>query len=388
MHTNNAPKYILLWFVGFYLRLGALIVPPLIPRLEDELGFSAGQSALATSLPMLLIAIGALLGGWLVARLGIKTTLIIGLLVMAGGSSLRSVPVSFVFFVGATVLMGLGIALMQIGLPALTRAWLPDNIGRAAAVYTTGLLAGEWIAAGFTGLLVTHFLGDAWLLSFTVWVLPVPVLVAALLLRREMRELPRVEIGRPAGPVMPDWRDPLLWRVALIMASSGTLYFSGNIFLPPILAETGRLEILDLSLSALNGLQMVTCGLLIFYADRLVGRRMPFYALNVVALATIPGLLWAPGSAVVWVAALAGAVTSTILVLALALPAWIVPQEQVSRLSAGMLAIGYTLVFLVPVVGGWLTDLTGIRALAFLPAGLLALAALASISGIRRRDHS
>jgi len=381
-------KYALLFCIGIYLRLGALIVPPLIPRLEAVLGITTGQSALATSLPLLLLAFGALFGGWMVNRLGILNTLILGLLAMAMGSAFRSLPIEFFLFLFATVIMGIGIALMQVGLPSLTRVWLPDNIGRAAAVYTTGLLVGEWIAAGFTGPLVTHLLQDAWRLSFTFWVLPVPLIVLALLIYGDRHQLGAAEAAQPKTSLMPDWRDPMLWRVSIVMASSGILYFAGNIFLPPILVETNRVHMLDMTLSALNGVQIVFSVLLIFYADRLIGNRAPFYVLNSLALFTIPGLLWAPGYWVVFVAGVSGALTSAILVLALALPAWLVPPHQVSRLSSGMLFIGYCLVFSVPVVGGWLNDLTGLRALAFLPTVVVALIAMASVGGIERRTQS
>jgi len=206
-------KYTLLWCVGVYLRLGVLIVRPLTPRLEALLGFTAGQPAVATSLPLLLVAFGALLGGWLVSRLGILNILVAGLLVMSLGSALRSLPLDFALFISVTVIIGIGIAMMQVGLPSLTRVWLPNNIGRAAAVYTTGLLVGEWIAAGFTGPLVNHVLGEAWRLTFTVWVLPVPLIILALLVCGDRRFVFAAEAAHPRTSVMPDWTDPLLWRV-------------------------------------------------------------------------------------------------------------------------------------------------------------------------------
>lgn len=114
---NSSPwiKYLLLWFVGMYLRLGILIVPPLIPRLEIELGFTLGHSALATSLPLLMLSFGALFGGYLISRIGILKTLILGMAVMAIGSSLRSFPIEILLFLVVTVIMGIGFSLMQIG---------------------------------------------------------------------------------------------------------------------------------------------------------------------------------------------------------------------------------------------------------------------------------
>jgi len=383
---QQARKYLLLWCIGFFLRLGPLIVPPLIPRLEAEAGFSSSQSALATSLPMLLIGIGALAGGWLVRQFGVLGTLLAGLVVMAAGSALRSLPLSISFFMLVTLLMGIGIALMQTGLPALTRAWLPDNLGRAAAVYTSGLLFGEWVGAGFTGPLATLLLGEHWRLAFSAWMLPIPLLMIAVWVFGDRRQVKRLEGEQPPASALPPWDDPMLWRIALIMASSGVLYFAGNIFLPPILAESGRIHLLDATLSSLNGVQILVAFALIFHADKLVGKHWPFRVLITAALLTIPGMLYAPGFWIVVVAGVSGALTSAILILALALPAWAVPYHQVSRMSAGMLCIGYALVFLVPVAGGWLTDLTGVRALSFLPTLIASIAALGVLSGIRRHE--
>lgn len=385
MSIGELQKYVLLWCIGFYLRVGLLVVPPLIPRLESEAGFSSSQSALATSLPLLLLGVGALAGGWLIGRLGVLGALLTGLVVMMLASATRSLSFDPGFFLLVTLLMGVGIALMQTGLPALTRAWLPDNLGRAAAVYTFGLLFGEWLAAGYTGPISNMLPDSHWQLVFAAWMLPVPLLILAVLTLGEREALRRMESERPVSPIMPPWDDPLLWRIALVMASSGVLYFAGNIFLPPILAETDRIHLLDASLRALNGVQILAACVLIPVADRLLGKQQPFYFLITASLLTIPVMLLAPGAWIVVAAGVLGALTSAILILAFALPAWAVPAHQVSRFSAGMLCIGYTLVFLLPAIGGWLTDTTGVRHLSFLPIMIASLCALLALPGIKQR---
>jgi len=385
MSLGELQKYVLLWCIGFYLRVGLLVVPPLIPRLESEIGFNSGQSALATSLPLLLLGIGALAGGWLIGRLGVLGTLLTGLAVMMLASATRSLSFDPGFFLLVTLLMGVGIALMQTALPALTRAWLPDNLGRAAAVYTFGLLFGEWLAAGYTGPISNLLPDPHWHLVFVAWMLPVPLLILAILTLSEREALQRMESERPVSPMMPPWGDPLLWRIALVMASSGVLYFAGNIFLPPILAETGRIHLLDASLRALNGVQILAACVLIPVADRLLGKQQPFYFLITASLLTIPAMLFAPGAWILVAAGVLGALSSAILILALALPAWAVPSHEVSRFSSGMLCIGYTLVFLLPASGGWLTDATDLRSLSFLPIVIASLCALLALPGITQR---
>lgn len=382
MTNNNLPQYALLWFLGLYLRLTVLIVPPLSLQLREVLGFSAGEVATATTLPSLLIGGCALIAGWLIARFGSVRTVLAGLLIMAAGSALRSVPDGFVLFMLATVVMGAGIALMQVGMPMLTRAWVPERIGRASAVWANGLLVGELAGAGLTGPLVDYVLGDQWLLAFTVWVMPVP-LIALVLARRRHQDF--VAAPSAARVAKVSWGDPMLWRIATLMASAGALYYACNIFLPQVLAEAGRADLVHIGLASLNGTQLISSGLLMIYADRLLGQRWPLLATLGLTVAMVPAVLWLPGPGAVWAAGVFGFGVSALFVIVLALPAWLVPLHQVAPLAAGVVAVGNVLAFVVPTVGGWLTDLTGSIAAGFMPAVAISLLAMLASAGIKRR---
>jgi MFS transporter, CP family, cyanate transporter len=68
-------------------------------------------------------------------------------------------------------------------------------------------------------------------------------------------------------------------------------------------------------------------------------------------------------------AALIGFAAAFVLILTLALPPLLAPDD-VHRLSAGMFLVGYTVSFSVPLLGGAAWDATGIAAAAFLPVVL------------------
>ncbi|MBB3139646.1 MFS transporter [Halomonas organivorans] len=370
--------YGLLWSLGLYLRLTVLIVPPLIPQLKAGLGFSSGEVAIATSLPLVTLALGGLATGWMLARLGVKACLLGGLAIMALGSAMRSLPDAFLPFMLATILMGAGIAFMQAAMPVLAKLWAPQRIGRASAVYTNGLLVGELLAAGVTAPLAEAWLGDAWQWAFALWVLPVPLLMLALIVGA--RALPETGGGSTAARLMlPDVGDGRTWRLVALLGCAAALYFCGNVFLPPILESSDRLTLLAPSLTALNGAQMLSSALLIVWADRLMGRHRPLMVIAALALLTLPAMLWLPGAGVVWAAGVFGFFTSALFIFVLALPAWLVSVERLPRLMSGMLCFGYLLVFAITVVGGWLNDATGIVALAFLPTLAISLVAMAGM---------
>ncbi len=60
------------------------------------------------------------------------------------------------------------------------------------------------------------------------------------------------------------------------------------------------------------------------------------------------------------------------LISALALPPLMANPEHVHSLSAGMFAIGYTMSFVVPLIGGHVWDLTHRPAMAFIPVAVAA----------------
>ncbi|MBB3192255.1 CynX/NimT family MFS transporter [Halomonas cerina] len=370
--------YALLWCLGLYLRLTVLVVPPLIPQLKAVLAFTGGEVAIATSLPLVTLALGGLAAGWLLARVGVLPGMLLGLATMAGGSALRSLPEGFLAMMAATVVMGMGIAFMQAAMPVLAKLWAPGRIGRASAVYTNGLLVGELLAAGATGPLVAAWLGEQWQWAFALWVAPVPLLMLTLAVGS--RRLPATGRGSSSAElVLPALNDSRMWRLVTLLGAAAALYFTGNVFLPPLLEASGRLALLSPSLIALNGAQMLSSALLILYADRLMGRPRPLVAIIALALAALPLMLWLPGLHVVWAAGVFGFFTSALFIFVLALPAWLVRVEALPRLMGGVLFFGYLLVFAITVLGGWLSDLSGTVALAFLPTLLISLMAMASI---------
>lgn len=373
MNNDRLRQYALLWLLGLYLRLAVMIVPPLLLRLEDAFQWSTGQGALAVSLPSLLIGASALVSAWLIARVGVVTTIAWGIGIMALGSSLRSLPYGFTVFLLATVVMGFGIALMQIGMPVLAKLWSPTRIGRASAVYANGLLVGEVAAAALTGPILVRLLGEQWLWSFAVWMLPVPLIILALL-REERPALPPEPVSPTVASV--SWRMPLLWRIAILMATAGSLFYAGNIFLPQILAQIGQAHRVDAGLAILNGSQLISSIGLMVYADRLLGKIWPLLITITLGLLSIPALLWLPGNGVLWAAALLGIATSALFIFALSLPAWLMPLHLVAQMAAGVTVVSNLLTFILPTASGLINDRSGSVAVAFLPITLICLLAL------------
>src|SRR6185437_636139 len=87
--TRMLTALALLWLAGTALRFTILAVPPVIPLIHDDLHLNATQIGVLTGLPSMLLAVAAVPGSLLIARLGVTAALVIGLLLSAAAGALR-----------------------------------------------------------------------------------------------------------------------------------------------------------------------------------------------------------------------------------------------------------------------------------------------------------
>jgi MFS transporter, CP family, cyanate transporter len=384
---RDAFALLLLWLAGVCLRITALAIPPVIPLLHRDLNLSETEIGWLASLPPMLFALAAIPGAVLIARFGVVPALVVGLLFNALGSAGRAALPNAATLYAATIIMAGGISIMQPSLPPLVRAWFPQRIGFATAVYTNGLLVGETIAVALTIPLVLPLVNDSWRLSFVVW--SVPVLVTALLI---MACAPRPQANNgiaAAGRLWwPDWRRPLIWRLGAILGSVNSMYFVTNAFLPDFLTAAGRPDLISSALTAENFCQLPASLIMIGVAGRLVKQPWAYAVAGALSLLSLIGIMTAADAVwiVVWAGVL-GFVTTAILVLALALPSVLSAPDDVHRTSAGMFTISYSIAMVLSVTAGWLWDFTHTPIAAFVPVALCALLVIALASTANHPDH-
>ena len=359
-----------------------LAVPPVIPAIHRDLGLDEKGVSVLTGLPVLLLALAAIPGSLLIARLGARRALVAGLLAVAIGSAARGAGPSLAVLFTATLVMGAGVATSQPVFPTLTREWFPARIALATAVYSNGLLVGEMVPASLTGPLVAPALGGSWPLTFAAWSLPVLATVALVLLLTPHRPIRPDLSGRRWWP---DFRNPRIWRVGLVMGFASAAYFGTNAFLPDFVHAAGRPDLKDPSLTALNAAQIAASALVLALPDRLVGRRWPFVTVGGMLAASCLGITITTGAWIVVWAGVVGFAAALALILTLALPPLLAAEPDLPSFTAGVFLITYLSSFLGPLAGGVAWDATRAPAAAFLTlaAGGVLMAALA---GANRHD--
>jgi MFS transporter, CP family, cyanate transporter len=383
---QRATALLLLWLCGACLRLTVLATPPVVPLLHADLHLSETDIGWLSSLPPLLFAIAAVPGALLIARFGLVTAMVAGLLLNALGSAARAIIPDTPFLYASTIAMAAGVSIMQPALPPLVRTWFPSRIGFATAVYTNGLLIGEILAAALTIPLVLPLVDNSWRLNFVVW--SIPVLATALLVAVCA---PPADVANvlPGGGRRwwPDWRQPLIWRLGLILGSVNAIYFVANAYLPDYVIATGRPDLVSGALTAINVGQLPAAFLMLGFAGRLVKRPWAYAATAAISLLSLVGMTTMNGLWIVFWAGLLGGANAATLILALALPSVLSAPDDVHRTSAGMFTISYSLAMVLSVVGGWLWDVTHTPIAGFAPVALCCLLIIALASTVSRAGH-
>ncbi len=360
----------LLWLAGNGLRLTILAIPPVLALIILDLKLSGTEVGILNAIPVFLFAVVAIPGSLLIARVGAVPALIIGLLIAAAGSALRGLTSDTIVLYITTVVMAAGIAVMQPAMPPIVRQWVPRQIGFATAVYTNGLLFGE-IFPVLLAAVILPVVGGSWRASLVLW--SIPLVVIALVIFWFQPGGKSAPVSRPRQ-WMPDWRDPLLWKLGLMMSSSNQLYFCSNAFLPGFLLHTERTDLIGPALTALNVGQLPASFILLVMSSRWERKKWPLIGGAVIGLAAIAGVLSATSLwGVLAAAAFIGFSCAVVLTLVLTLPALLVASDDVPRMSAGVFTIGYGLAMLISIIGGIAWDASGNPAFAFIPIAIATL---------------
>jgi len=368
-------RLLLLWLGGINLRITLLAVPPLVPLIHRQLHLDEKSVGALVSLPVLVLAIAAVPGSLLIARLGVRGALIAGLGCVGLFGALRGFGPSTPVLFSATFLMGVGVAVSQPAFPSLVRDWFPRRIAIATAVYSNGILIGETLPTALTtpvgALPLAH--GD-WRWALASWSVVVLASGLAITLAAPARG---ARTGAPAR-WWPSWRQGQTIRIGLVMGMASAVYFATNAYIPDFLDQTGRQPLIAPALALLNGAQLLTAPTVALWPRILTGR-VGFIGSSALMVISQLGVLLTPGYAVVIWTFVLGFATALAFVVVLTLPPRMAAPGDVHRMSAAIFTFQYAVAFVLPLIAGALWDATGRAVLAFVP-GVIAAALMAWMS--------
>jgi MFS transporter, CP family, cyanate transporter len=249
------------------------------------------------------------------------------------------------------------------------RSWMPHRIGFASAVYANGMLIGAILPVLLTLPVALPLIGGSWRLGFAFWAAPC-VAVAMVMLAAAPHRHSTKEASHHRW--WPDWSSGLIWRLGVVLGGANASYFTTNHFLPDYLSQIGHPDLVGPALGVLNTAQLPASFLLLWIAGRFERRAATYVALGAVILVGALGIGLGNAPIILASAGLIDVSTASILILVLALPPLLIPQEDVPRMAAGMFTISYSCAVVVPILSGITWDLTGVPAAAFVPMATMA----------------
>ena len=381
-----------LLLIALNLRMGVASVGPVLPAMERSLGLPAAAAGLLTTIPVFAFGAFAFLTPVLTRWVGLHRLLALTMVVVAIGIGVRLLPSPVALF-GGTVLVGAGIAVANVCMPAVIKQDFAHRVGLMMGLYSTALFLGAAAAAALTVPFMTA-LDGSWRGALAVWAIPA-VLALLVWLPWALRGVSGAPVRSPATGAPADaiveprdeprmsvlLRDPVAWAVTGFMGLQSLSYYAALTWIPTMLQDAGvpvSEAGLLLSYSSLPG---IAAALLVPTMQRhLRPSWLPVLLSALLCAAGLIGLLVAPGGAAPWVwMTLLGLGQGAAIALSLTYIVLRAPDAQhTAHLSTMAQGIGYLLAGLGPIglgvlhaaVGGWgvpvvaLVLLLGVQAVA------------------------
>jgi MFS transporter, CP family, cyanate transporter len=340
--------------VAANLRPPITSVGPLVGDIRADTGMSSAAAGLLTTLPLLAFAGVSPLAAPFARRLGIERAVQLAVAVLIAGVLLRSSgPVEAL--VAGTAVLGAGIAVANVLIPALVKQDFPHRVGPMTSGYLTTMVAMAGLAGGIAVPLADTGLG--WRGSLACWALPAAI--AALVWWPQARNARHVPPEEQRAPTRLR-RSPLAWQVTLFMGLQSFLFYCQIAWLPTLLEDRGLGRSAAGWMLAL--LQIASLAATMAFPVLAARRRSQRGLVALGALTTAVGLggLLAFGSSLVvlWICVL-GFGGGAWFALALSFFALRAPDSRHAAALSGMAqSIGYALAATGPIIIGFLHDQT------------------------------
>lgn len=138
---------VIAFIVGLNLRPILASVGPLFSVLQREVGLSATEFSLLTTLPVAMMGLAALSGPWLLARVGAVRGIMIGLFILLLACLFRGFSASLSGLMTTALFGGASIGMIQALMPALIKREYTQTASTVMSLFSTGIMAGAALAA-------------------------------------------------------------------------------------------------------------------------------------------------------------------------------------------------------------------------------------------------
>ncbi|MDN7992276.1 MFS transporter, partial [Burkholderia orbicola] len=155
--------------VGLNLRPALAAVGPLLDMIQRATGIGDGTASLLTTIPILLMGLGALSARRLQRITGIAGGVWLGVALIGLACASRVGAQHAWVLLASACCAGVGIAMVQALLPGFVKAHFATRVGGAMGVYSTSIMGGAVLASVVAPFAAARW---GWLAALAGWALP------------------------------------------------------------------------------------------------------------------------------------------------------------------------------------------------------------------------
>ncbi|KVV44461.1 MFS transporter [Burkholderia territorii] len=337
--------------VGLNLRPALAAIGPLLDMIQRATGIGDGAASLLTTIPILLMGLGALNARRLQRMTGIAGGVWLGVALIGLACASRIGARHAWLLLASACCAGVGIAMVQALLPGFVKAHFATRIGGAMGVYSTAIMGGAVLASVVAPFAAARW---GWLVALAGWALPAAL--AALAWPLASRGGDPSTSGPTSGSMVQarPSRSPRAWRLAMFFGIATGAYTLVLAWLPPYYMRLGWSPTAAGGLLGGVTLAEVIAGLAVSATiDRLPDRRPALHAAIASLLAGLLVMLAAPQALALPAALLLGAGIGALFPLSLIVTVdHAATPADAASLTGFVQGIGYLIAGLFPFAAG------------------------------------
>ncbi|AEJ31188.1 hypothetical protein LGMK_05650 [Leuconostoc sp. C2] len=286
--------------IGMVLRLPFTSIPPILDTIAKSQHIPVGQLGILTTIPLLSFALFSSFAPQTAKKFGLERTFTFMLMLVVIGSLMRVINTPFLYL--GTLLIGIGIAHMNVLLPSVIRMYFPMKIGPMTSLFTFSMMLatalGVSVAAPITALAGWHVF---------IFILTIILFIALIIWLPndhyvKKQDKPLV-VGVPVKAQSIIWRNKYAWLLLFFCGIQSAMFYVLIAWGPTMAIQAGLSPAVAGVFSGVNSLIGLPFSLFIpTLIARITGRQrqLLMVSLSVVGIIGYLLLLYPTGSFGYW----------------------------------------------------------------------------------------
>lgn len=226
---------IVILLIGFIMRAPITTPPLILGQLAHALGTQSSQLGILTTLPLVMFMLFSNFAAKPMGWLGLKKALLLAVGIVIVGSGLRLIMTMPTMIVG-TVLIGIGIAHLNVFMPSLVAAYFPRKIGLYTTLYSFSMIFGNMVF-NLSAAPIAQLLGWQMILVFLL-IIPLVSFGGWLVIARTVEEkifVQRSHNNHKQQTPMRLWTNLAAWPFLLTFGGQAIISYTFTAWMPALM---------------------------------------------------------------------------------------------------------------------------------------------------------